>query len=287
MSTVRVMIVDDLKDWRTMLSGILKDEGYLVEAVGTRSEALHLLNEKPFHAAIIDVRLFGENDKSGLELARDIRMYYPTVSVIFATEYASVEQAIVATREYGAINYIDKKDLGTQEGLDRFKALVATAHLRRFRCFKTGDDCVRVLEFKPRQVFVAMPYRSELIDMTDVYELGIAPAVEEAGLQPLRADDRFLTGDLMCNICYMIRGSSLGVIDITGWNANVLLELGLMYGFGKPAVLLKHERSIDIPADLRGILYVEYGNVGSLKERLLKCFYDLGYVATEKEKRAG
>lgn len=286
MSTVRVMIVDDLKDWQTMLSGILRDEGYLAKAVGTRSEALRLLNEKPFHTAIIDIRLFGENDESGLELARDIRRYYPTVSVILLTEYASVKQAVVATREYGAIDYIDKKDLGTPGGLDRFKALVATAHLRRFRCFKTGDDCMRVLDFKPHQVFVAMPYRSDLIDMIDVYKLGIAPAIEEARLQPLRADDRFLTGDLMCNICYMIRESGLGVVDVTGWNANVLLELGLIYGFGKPAILLKYEKSTTIPADLSGILYVEYGNVGSLRERLLKCFYDLGYVATEKENKA-
>jgi hypothetical protein len=113
-----------------------------------------------------------------------------------------------------------------------------------------------------------MPYSSDVIVMDDVYELGIEVVLQELDYRPLRADKKPVLGrDLMCNICKFIQESIFGIVDITDWNPNVLLELGMMFGWGKTAVIIKHKES-KVPADLRGALYIEYASISSLKEKL-------------------
>ncbi|MBI1881080.1 MAG: response regulator, partial [Chloroflexi bacterium] len=57
MSKGRILVVDDLPDWRKTLSGILLDEGYEVQTASSREESLRLLTAGRFHLAILDVRL--------------------------------------------------------------------------------------------------------------------------------------------------------------------------------------------------------------------------------------
>jgi CheY-like chemotaxis protein len=100
MSQGRILVVDDLPDWRATLSGILLDEGYEVCAAGDRQEALRLLEAERFHLAILDVRLdeSDEDNREGLELMRQIKAYDPTTAVIILTGYADVRMVQDALR---------------------------------------------------------------------------------------------------------------------------------------------------------------------------------------------
>jgi CheY-like chemotaxis protein len=100
MSKGRILVVDDLPDWRTTLSGILLDEGYDVCTAEGREEALRLLEAERFHLAVLDVRLdeSDEGNREGLELMRQIRTYHPTVPVIILTGYADVDMVQNALR---------------------------------------------------------------------------------------------------------------------------------------------------------------------------------------------
>ena len=60
-----------------------------------------------------------------------------------------------------------------------------------------------------------------------------------------------------------IRDCDYAVFDLSDWNANVSMELGLAEGLGGRAVkpyyiLLNTNRSQDVPADVRGIQRLEY-----------------------------
>ena len=67
-----------------------------------------------------------------------------------------------------------------------------------------------------------------------------------------------LSIDLMCKICQSIQKASVCIVDITTWNANVMFELGLMYGWGKPVILIKHREEKTEKADLKGMQFIPY-----------------------------
>lgn len=129
---------------------------------------------------------------------------------------------------------------------------------KMMRCFKTGGACTRVnekeLKLNPNQVFIGCPFKKEYFNMVKYV---IKPVCNELGYSTWIANEQFKNIDIMCKVCGGIQSSARAIIDITKWNANVLFELGLLYGLGKNVVLIKHDES-DPPVDLQGIAYVDY-----------------------------
>ncbi len=89
----KILVVDDLPDVRKTVSGLLRDEGYLVRAAASRPEALEILENERFHIAVLDVRLdeSDEDNQDGMELLAAINQCYPAITVIMLTGYADVE----------------------------------------------------------------------------------------------------------------------------------------------------------------------------------------------------
>jgi CheY-like chemotaxis protein len=85
----KILVVDDLPDWRTTLSGLLVDEGYEVQVAGSLNEALDFLGRVSFDLALLDVRLdeSDEDNREGLELANKIRQQWPHVLIVIITGY--------------------------------------------------------------------------------------------------------------------------------------------------------------------------------------------------------
>jgi len=136
-------------------------------------------------------------------------------------------------------------------------------------CFKVGvAGCPKQVQLDPQQVFVGMPIRDEF---EDAYEYGIRRPLEELGLKVWRADEEPKNIDLMCKICEGLQSSRYAVLNISDWNANVLFELGLAYGLGRETLIIK-DRTSQVPTDLKGIEYFEYGHSGQLCEKLLQFF---------------
>ena len=90
---IRVLIVDDLSDWRKTLAGLLSKEGYIPETTATMRDALILSAQKQFDVAILDIRLdeTDENNIEGLELAEKIKHQWPNVAIIMLTGYDTSE----------------------------------------------------------------------------------------------------------------------------------------------------------------------------------------------------
>jgi DNA-binding NtrC family response regulator len=91
--TQRILVVDDLPDWRKTLGGLLTDEGYAVDVAGSADEALSLMEEKPFDLAVLDIRLdeTDEENVEGLDLGTQIQERWPETSIIFSTGYGTQE----------------------------------------------------------------------------------------------------------------------------------------------------------------------------------------------------
>ena len=123
------------------------------------------------------------------------------------------------------------------------------------RCFKTGGVCaIPNIETIPNRIFIGRPFSTQ---HQNIYKYAIKPVVEEMEFEAWKADEVFKNIDLMCKVCEGIQSSRAAIIDISGWNSNVLFELGMVYGLSREALILK-EDSQDVPVDLKGLIYISY-----------------------------
>lgn len=123
---------------------------------------------------------------------------------------------------------------------------------------------------RPRQVFVAYSYKLyPKADYRKIYkELSDAFAVEF-----VFADEKITSLHILQKIAEAIKASHFGVYDISGWNPNVTLELGLAYGMSEKAFIAVDPSKIDaaeVPADLQGIDRIQYSSYTELQEGLAK-----------------
>jgi hypothetical protein len=115
-----------------------------------------------------------------------------------------------------------------------------------------------------RHVFVAMPFA---VEMEDVFYYGIQRAIDANGLDAVRIDKSAFTGDILEKIKNSIHTAVAAVVELTGSNPNVHLELGYAWGKGLPTVLLLKEGG-DLCFDVRGQKCIMYRTIKDLETAL-------------------
>jgi hypothetical protein len=103
--------------------------------------------------------------------------------------------------------------------------------------------------------FVMQPFAAPL---GDYYESVFKPAINQAGLTPVRADDEiFGTGKVIDQIWRGINAADVLVAELTTKNANVFFELGIAHALQKPVILVSSNQD-NVPFDLRHIRVILY-----------------------------
>ncbi|MFO0982077.1 MAG: sigma-54 dependent transcriptional regulator [Planctomycetota bacterium] len=105
-----VLLVEDEASIRLTLSDDLTAAGHQALAVAVGSEALRLIEERPFDLIITDVRLPEVDGVTLLKRAKELR---PGTEVIMITGYGTVESAVEAMR-LGAYHFILKPFLNDE-----------------------------------------------------------------------------------------------------------------------------------------------------------------------------
>jgi hypothetical protein len=119
-----------------------------------------------------------------------------------------------------------------------------------------------------RSVFVAYPYALPQDDYRRPFK-----AVEKAfNVKFEFADDEITNKHLLDKVTRMIGKARFGLFDITRWNPNVTLELGIAIGLQRSYYLLFNptDAGTHPPADLGGIDRIEYTSYGGLESSLTK-----------------
>ncbi len=102
--TQKVLIVDDEKQIRNILTQLLEDEGYCVQSAGDGESAVVQADSFDPDLILMDQRMPGMN---GIEAMVRIRKNHPDKTVIILTAHASVELAVEAIKK-GAYDYLSK-----------------------------------------------------------------------------------------------------------------------------------------------------------------------------------
>ena len=79
--TNEILVIDDNSDIRQLISGILKDKGYIVREAANFDQAMLEINKKLPDVAIIDVKL-DKGDNDGIELLVHIKKINDDIPVI-------------------------------------------------------------------------------------------------------------------------------------------------------------------------------------------------------------
>ena len=102
--------------------------------------------------------------------------------------------------------------------------------------------------------FVMMPFGSWYDQYyKDIY----IPAIQDAGMEAVRADELFSTGSVIEQIWEQIQKAKILLADLSNKNANVFYELGLAHAAKKPVVFTAGALE-DVPFDLRHLRVVIY-----------------------------
>jgi len=118
-----------------------------------------------------------------------------------------------------------------------------------------GLSSPKITMAKGTTCFVMQPFGGHL---GSYYETIFRPAIEQAGLEPMRADaEIFHTGKIMDQVWRGIRRATVLVAELTSKNPNVFYELGLAHALEKPVVLVSSNQD-DVPFDLRHIRVILY-----------------------------
>ena len=125
-----------------------------------------------------------------------------------------------------------------EEKSDHLKKLGAAVQVN------PGDSCFVMQPF-------AQPYGG-------YYDKVFKPAIEKAGLHPVRADaEIFGTGKIIDQIWRGINNAKVLIAELTTRNVNVFYELGLAHALQKPVVLVASNEP-DVPFDLKHIRVIYY-----------------------------
>lgn len=123
-----------------------------------------------------------------------------------------------------------------------------------------------------REIFVGYPYELPKDDYRGVF----AAIGDEYDVTFIFADEELTNKHILDKIASMMTRAAFSLFDITLWNPNVALELGIAYGGELDFYILfdPTKGEADVLTDVRGIDRIQYRSLHELTERLQQLMRD-------------
>ena len=153
---ISILIVDDDKAHRTMLSTVLSGWGYAVTEADDGDVAVEAVRERPYDLILMDIKMI---KLSGLEALEAVKTVNPAIPVVLMTAYSSVETAVDALRK-GAYDYLTKP-------FDFDELRLALQRATEHRRLKEDNRLLREalgVQFDRRNIIGSSPVMTDLME---------------------------------------------------------------------------------------------------------------------------
>src|SRR5882757_61955 len=146
-------------------------------------------------------------------------------------------------------------------------SLVVEVRIHALYC-NAGTCYVDSLDQPAPLCFVLMPFSKKMdaagrvTNFDTVYQKVIAPAVAQAGLEPVRADEEKIGGTIHKPMFERLMLCHYAVADITGANPNVFYELGIRHALRPRSTLILFREGTVLPFDIALVRAISYKTDG-------------------------
>jgi tetratricopeptide (TPR) repeat protein len=112
--------------------------------------------------------------------------------------------------------------------------------------------------------FVLMPFGKKtddsgrIVDFDQIYRQIISPAVAQADLEPIRADEEVVGGFIHKPMFERLMLCDYAVVDLTTANPNVFYELGIRHGIRPHSTVLMFGKGTRLPFDVAPLRALQY-----------------------------
>ena len=123
-----ILIVDDERDIRELISDILEDEGYATRLAGNSDDAMAAINSAEPALVILDIWL-KDSRMDGIDILKTVKRDNPGVPVVIISGHGNIEIAVAAIKQ-GAYDFIEKP-FNIDQLLVVIRRAMETSRLRR------------------------------------------------------------------------------------------------------------------------------------------------------------
>ncbi len=123
-----ILIVDDERDIRELISDILEDEGYATRLAGNSDDAMSSINTEAPALIILDIWL-KDSRMDGIDILKAVKRDNPDVPVVIISGHGNIEIAVAAIKQ-GAYDFIEKP-FNIDQLLVVIRRAMETSRLRR------------------------------------------------------------------------------------------------------------------------------------------------------------
>ncbi|WP_227268038.1 nitrogen assimilation response regulator NtrX [Roseobacter weihaiensis] len=123
-----ILIVDDERDIRELISDILLDEGYATRLAGNSDDAMAAINAESPALIVLDIWL-KDSRMDGIDILKTVKRDNPDVPVVIISGHGNIEIAVAAIKQ-GAYDFIEKP-FNIDQLLVVIRRAMETSRLRR------------------------------------------------------------------------------------------------------------------------------------------------------------
>ena len=123
-----ILITDDERDIRELISDILRDEGFTTRLAGTSDECMAQIATATPALMILDIWLKDSN-MDGIDILKAVKREHPEVPIVIISGHGNIEIAVAAIKQ-GAYDFIEKP-FNIDQLLVVIRRAMETSRLRR------------------------------------------------------------------------------------------------------------------------------------------------------------
>jgi two-component system nitrogen regulation response regulator NtrX len=101
-----ILIVDDERDIRELVSDILRDEGYSTRLAANSDDCMAEVGAEPPALMILDIWL-KDSKMDGIDILKTVKRDYPEIPIVIISGHGNIEIAVAAIKQ-GAYDFIEK-----------------------------------------------------------------------------------------------------------------------------------------------------------------------------------